>query len=370
MPRNSGLGLYLAVLPAYRTPCMQVLRSMLKDELSVYVSDAHLDATVRTDKAVTWYDKVRIHRLIGNRAFIQTGSWGDAASLASLIVDLNPRSITAWVLLVLRRLTHRRTLVWGHLYPQSGKAGKTSVLRRLMRRLSDGIVLYTYSDLERATQEMPDRKAWVAPNSLYEERFIRPSDVNAHRGDVLYVGRLVAQKKPELLMRGFAIAASTGQELRLVIVGDGPELSGLRSLATKLNIDQRVVFKGWVSDPQELASIYSTSICSVSPGFVGLSVTQSAGFGVPMLVARDEPHSPEVELAEVGAIRWFESDSPHSLANAIAGASEDCEHVPDRQLSEWVAKHYSAEAMADGLLAALNASPASHIRTGGPWTAI
>ena len=58
------------------------------------------------------------------------------------------------------------------------------------------------------------------------------------------------------------------------------------SLALDLGIDRDVIFYGHVSEPSELRSVYGASVASLSPGYVGLSVTQSLGFGVPMIVSR------------------------------------------------------------------------------------
>ena len=69
----------------------------------------------------------------------------------------------------------------------------------------------------------------------------------------------------------------------------------------------------------------------VAPGYVGLSLIQSLGYGIPMLIARDEPHSPEIEaLAEGENGSLFASDSPDSLAGALV------EMVAERQL--WLSR--------------------------------
>ena len=77
-----------------------------------------------------------MHRLLAGRAFVQTGHWRDAIQARTLVVDLNPRSLNAWVLLAVRRAARRRTLVWGHLYPVRGGTSVTARLRAAMRRIA------------------------------------------------------------------------------------------------------------------------------------------------------------------------------------------------------------------------------------------
>lgn len=351
------LGLYLAVLPRYRSTCIGILTSSLRDRLTIYVSDAHLDPTVTTGIPAELYKPVKMHRLLGGRAYLQRGHTGEAARTQTLIVDLNPRSLTAWRFLLQRKLMRRRTLVWGHLYPQAGSDSSTAPLRRLMRRLSDGTVTYTYENRRRALEDSPSAQVWVAPNAIYNETVITPASGDAERRDILYVGRLEPKKKVDLLVRGFARALETEPDIILRIVGGGSEETSIRDLVTSLGIGDSVIFEGWIDGPEKLRGFYASAFRSASPGFIGLGLTQSAGFGIPMIAARDEPHSPEVELADAGAVEWFESDDPDSLASAITAAYAHRAALPDTELSGWVRDRYSAEAMAAGLEAALVGRP-------------
>ena len=53
--------------------------------------------------------------------------------------------------------------------------------------------------------------------------------------------------------------------------------------------------KGGIYDKNMLEKIYKTALCSISPGYVGLSIIQSFSFGVPMIVSKNENHSPEID---------------------------------------------------------------------------
>ncbi|MDH3022471.1 glycosyltransferase [Gordonia alkanivorans] len=200
---------------------------------------------------------------------------------------------------------------------------------------------------------------WVAANGLYPISWIDPlgHDRETERTNFVYVGRLVEEKKPLLLVEGFArfVREFSDSRTRLVIVGDGPEMAGLRERVSALGIDERVEFRGHVSDFSELKEIYSTALASVSPGYVGLSLTQTLGFGVPMIVADDEPHAPEVELltAETGV--YFNANDPESLAGTMRAMVEDSQLWASRRkdLIGLVQRTYSADAMAEGFVEAI-----------------
>lgn len=347
--------MYLAVLPAYRQSCMEILVDTFDGDLRLFVSDRHLDRTVKSGVQVPGLRMVRMVRLFGDRAFLQTGHLPDALSLGTLIVDLNPRSITAWLLLLSRRLLGRRTLVWGHLHPRTGAESRTAALRRAMRHLASGTVSYTYSDQEAARHELPEQPVWVATNALYRAEDIHPAVISqaAERTDVLYVGRFEPAKKVDLVLRAFAIAVAKHPELRLRLVGGGSQQPQLEALAEELSVAGKVHFEGWVDGVTALAAFYATAVCTVSPGFAGLGLTQSLGFGIPMVVAKDEPHSPEIELVDTGGVHWVASNDPASMAQGLSDAYGQRERLPIDEVSQFVRDRYSAETMARGLRDAL-----------------
>ncbi|MBO0842693.1 MAG: glycosyltransferase [Nocardioides sp.] len=346
---------YLAVLPAYRQQCVDALLADMRergDEVELVASEAHLDETVRTGIDRAQYTRAGITRL-GEAGFVQWGSWGHALVADTTILDLNPRSVTAWGLLLARRTLGRRTLVWGHLHPRAGAESMTARLRRGMRNLADGVITYTHTQAREAAEETPDQPVWVAPNALYRRDLLAPGSDQGERDTILYVGRLERAKKVHLLVPAFAEHARDVLGTRLVVVGSGSLAGEISAQARSLGVADRVELLGQITDAERLGSLYRRAFCSVSPGFAGLGLTQSLGFGVPQVISADEPHSPEIELAEGEAVEWFDTDSVDSLAKALTLMSERRQALPLTQVQERVRREYSAEAMADGLAAAL-----------------
>lgn len=76
--------------------------------------------------------------------------------------------------------------------------------------------------------------------ALERTRMLRMNHLLTGKRVFLFVGRLVALKNVETILRAFAHLNQ--EENRLVIVGDGPERSSLKILAYQLNID--VLFTG------------------------------------------------------------------------------------------------------------------------------
>jgi len=348
--------LYLAVLPFYREECVRALIADPSLEVRLLAGYGHVDPTIRSGIDSSLYRRVH-NVVVARKILLQFGGWRSVFSARGSVVDLNPRSLTAWGLLLVRRAVGRRTLVWGHLHPRAGASSKTAFLRRAMRMLANGTILYGYDSVPIARTELPGGAIWVAPNSLYRAVDMRTPVSDRPYSSVLYVGRLVQEKKVDLLIRGFLASRMRESGVKLVVVGEGSERSALEELASDLGAGSDVRFLGHISGVDDLKALYADAVCSVSPGYVGLSVTQSLGFGVPMVVSRDEPHAPEVELSRLGGVEFFETDSPSALAAALDSMPVSGAGCSRNALAAAVRKSYSAEAMAAGIVSALLNSP-------------
>ena len=171
------------------------------------------------------------------------------------------------------------------------------------------------------------------------------------RKRILCISRLIAEKKIDLLIRGFQKAAAfLPASVRLTLIGDGPERETLQKLANSHSSGSRIEFIGSVYDQSQLAPYFNDSILSVSPGYIGLSAIHSMAYGIPMLVADKEPHSPEIAIVESGInAEYFHANNADDLAQKLIS------FVEERQTAERmgqaarcsVQKQFSVDAMAE-----------------------
>jgi glycosyltransferase involved in cell wall biosynthesis len=148
-------------------------------------------------------------------------------------------------------------------------------------------------------------KISVQHNSIRRQRPASAAAVNALRTQlgiseqervVLAVGRLSREKAHRDLIAGFRYTReSSGElELKLVIVGDGPERSSLEAYAESLGVKQQVVFAGQMTDVQPfyaMADVFALpSLSEGSPNVLleamaaNLPVVATAVGGVPEIV--------------------------------------------------------------------------------------
>jgi glycosyltransferase involved in cell wall biosynthesis len=226
-----------------------------------------------------------------------------------------------------------------------------------MRRLSTIVLVYSQREVGELALRSPRSAVEVAPNALYSRsRISAVSASSASPADIIVSGRLVPDKKPRLILSAFAQAASDLRpNLRLVFAGDGPELAELQALAQKHGLSKRVVFLGHVP-ASAMQRHYAGALFSASPGYVGLALIQSISNGIPMLVARDEPHAPEIEAAVDNLnVRWVASDDVAGWARALIEVDRDRATWIERrhEIAAHCAARYSFEAMAAGFIRAV-----------------
>lgn len=338
----------------YRKAPMQLILESFKDRATVYAGISAVDSSIKTLTPED-IDMKPLRTFSLGRFILQAVPPRRYLNVPILVVDLNPNAVHLWPLLFCRRLFRRPTVVWGHAWPRGGMNSRTASVRLAMARLAHTTIVYTRSQVAELQERAPRLVVRAAPNSLYlasEYGF----DSGADRTDFIYVGRLVPEKKVGLLVKAFSEVVSAFPEARLHIVGDGPSACEVRELIHSADLEKFVQMHGHVDDVSSLRSLYRTCVAAVSPGYVGLSATQSFSFGVPMIVAKDEPHAPEIEAVKQGVnAKFFESDSAQSLAKEMVAMFNEREHW--RAVGDKIAKdcrdEYSAEAMASGVVEAI-----------------
>ncbi len=103
---------------------------------------------------------------------------------------------------------------------------------------------------------------------------------------VLFVGRLVPEKRADLLIRAFRLARGQFHDAELVIVGDGPERDSLRDLVRRCSLEHAVRFAGPIYDPVQLGKEFMASYLFVLPGLGGLSINEAMYYGLAIVCAK------------------------------------------------------------------------------------
>ncbi|EAQ39694.1 glycosyl transferase group 1 [Dokdonia sp. MED134] len=343
----SRLTIVQTALPDYRGGFYAELYRLLNTNFSLYGGAHYFEPSVQTDNSIL-HKKLENKFLLGNRFLWQRGVRHLALEQGIVVLEMNPRILSNWWLLYKRKSKGLKTVLWGHAWPRKGKNSPTDRLRHKMRKLASTIVVYTKKQQEELQEKMPATHILAAPNALMSSEVM---NVAAGKHDhLIYIGRLTPEKKPLFLVQAFkACLPDLPPETKLLIVGAGEEQSKIATFIKKHHLENRVVLYGHISDTKELERLYASSLFSVSPGYVGLSITQSFGFGVPMLISRDEPHSPEIEAAIEGDnVVFYETDDVVRFRESVKKIFSNREKWIEKRdaISTYCRERYTVEAMA------------------------
>lgn len=336
-------------VPEYRRPFIVELGRRSGFRMRLFAGSDYFAPSIKTTVEP---ERVLTNRfLLGRRLLYQSGVVQNAVRADLVVLELNPRILSNWLILIARRVLRRPTVLWGHAWPRRGPDARSDVVRSAMRRLANEIIVYTESQARELRKRAPHLLVSSAPNAISARSEMGFDDSSEQRNAFIYVGRLVAAKRPDLLVRAFAAAdlARCGG-CRLAIVGDGPERSRLEALAAELGVSSHIDFLGQLMAVEDLRKHYARAVASVSPGYVGLSITQSLSFGVPMIFPTGEDHAPEIEAAKEGftgfAFTGGDADAlAHVMREVWRRRAEIALLGPD--IVKWTAERYAIEGMVD-----------------------
>lgn len=148
---------------------------------------------------------------------------------------------------------------------------------------------------------------------------IMPERVSGEEdGHILFVGRLVATKGLDHLLR-----AMPSTSAHLIICGKGPEMGRLKALASKLGLQDRVEFRGYVSE-EERDELLDRCQAYVMPSLYesfGIAAAEAMSHGKPVICSA-VGGLPEV-VRDAGVL--VPPRDPAALAEAINQLLQDKE---------------------------------------------
>jgi glycosyltransferase involved in cell wall biosynthesis len=219
---------------------------------------------------------------------------------------------------------HTRIDEYAHyapIEPRIARRAMTMVTRAFADR-ADAVIVPTVAMHERLRAIGVRVPIAVVPSSIDVARFTngrRSASARALLGArddariVLAVSRIAKEKHLELAIDALACT----RNVRLAIVGDGPERAAIEARAAALGIRERVHFTGAL-EPEALPDLYASSDAFVFPSPTetqGLVLAEALAAGLP-IVAVDTPVNREV----LGGFGRLVPPVPEAVAAALSAA--------------------------------------------------
>ena len=314
-------------LPSYRVPFFDALAAECEKGLSIFFANPRKDEGMdigALPKTAKFYRGKNIHFFGGFFYFCwQTGlvHWLQEWQPDVLIMEANPRYLHSRAAIRFMKARGGKVIGWGLGSPKS--AGSPFSLRMAMRRgfvsHFDALITYSRNGAEEyATLGFPPERIFLAPNAVAPRPRhplpMRPEAYSNRGPVVLFVGRLQARKRVDMLIRA---CASLPSDLRpeLRIVGDGPQLAELKALAAQAY--PRTIFYG-AQHGADLERHFCAADLFVLPGTGGLAVQQAMSFGLPVIVGAAD--GTQADLVRQGNGWMLEDTSIEGLGKQLQQA--------------------------------------------------
>jgi glycosyltransferase involved in cell wall biosynthesis len=136
---------------------------------------------------------------------------------------------------------------------------------------------------------------------------------------LLYVGRISEEKNLDVLVRAFRDHLGRREDLKLIVVGDGPDLPRLRERLA----GQNAVFTGPLTG-EDLSQAYASSDIFVFPSCTdtfGNVVLEAQASGLPVVVTDKGGPQENMIHRETGYV--VAGQDPRALADAVASLADD-----------------------------------------------
>ncbi len=134
---------------------------------------------------------------------------------------------------------------------------------------------------------------------------------------VCVIGNLVRSKQVDLILREFRAAAKHRDDMKLVVIGDGPEFTNLKRMAYNLGLIDRVRFSGRL-DPaavaDELSYCHALVLASSSEGRSNV-VAEAMTAGVPVIAGAIDGVRELIRHRETGLL--FEPGNVRQLTDCM-----------------------------------------------------
>lgn len=204
---------------------------------------------------------------------------------------------------------------WSEYLGAAGFLGRC--VERAVARIPAHLTAVSATTRDQLRRIQVTKPVTIIPNGI-DARFLASVAPSSGAWDLIFAGRLIPEKRVDLLLEAVAIIRPDYPALSVLVLGDGPERERLEQQAEELGISGNLAFRDFTRDPAEFAGILKSGKVFVSPsvreGF-GMTALEAMGCGIPVVTV-NHPRNAVRELV-TPATGCVADPDPASLAAAI-----------------------------------------------------
>lgn len=270
-----------------------------------------------------------------------------------VILEFSLGILSNLLIFFLRKFLKYKLILWSHGYNRKkGFHPNKSIVDKIRLKLinlADGMILYSNEGKKVLSRWVNPEKLYVAPNTLDTVSLIKIRKKCEEIGRevikkkwglqyskiIIFIGRLIKEKRVDCLLQVFSEVKKKFKDCCLIVIGDGPEKSYLKTLVQDLNLND-VFFFGEIYDSEKTGELLFISDILVNPGYVGLSVVHALCFDTPVITLTEDGnklfHGPEIEYIE-NAKTGFVASNINEMIDKILLIITDEKILRDLKLS-------------------------------------
>lgn len=220
----------------------------------------------------------------------------------SVIISVfNVGNLNIYILLLLKIFLKHKLILWSFGYEPSRAFDPdkyfSDKMRLYLSQRADAVIFYWDRGLNEIKKFSKKTEHYFTANNTLDtealielkKKFDRTGKENLkselginENFHFVYVGRLIADKEVNKLIKAFRLLEKEYKDCRMTIIGDGPEIKKLLKLSDDLEINN-INFTGEITDDEISGKWIYVSDAFVMPGRLGLSVIHSFCFGTPVI---------------------------------------------------------------------------------------
>ncbi len=328
--------------PHYNASIYYLMDKELKCDFYIGDRISYSLELMRYDNLEGFKKRLKFIQLIGN-FYWQQGALNLAFKpYQHYILTGEPYCLSSWFILLLNKLTGRKTYLWTHGW-YGNENGVKKVFKKIFFGLAHKVLLYgdyaknlmikegfnfekllpIYNSLD-YNKQIQIRKN-LKDSLIYKQHFKNKFPV------LLYLGRIQSRKKIELLINALYEMQKSKSYCNLILIGKQTDDTEIHKLLSLFNLNKYVWFFGPCYDETVLGEfIYNADVC-VSPGNVGLTAIHSLVYGTPVVTQNNFIHQmPEFEAITPGVTGdFFIEDSVKDLETKIGKWISLCKEERD-----------------------------------------
>lgn len=213
---------------------------------------------------------------------------------------------------------------WGNYWQKylglSGIIGK--IIEKWTAYLPDGIIAVSQKAYQGLLDTNVEKSKLVyIPNGIRSDLIekIIPSNITS---DLIYVGRLKNHKNIDIILKIVELLIVEFKDLKVVIIGDGPEFNRLTKISKEKKLDSHIEFTGNIDSDEKVISLIKSSKIFIHPsskeGGASMTLFEANACGKPILVLKSEQGIDEMLIKDGTNGFWLDYLEPELFVKKIS----------------------------------------------------